>query len=200
MANAQELRRGAGEREARDAGHQGAETMERGGEALVQGTETTAGNVTRAVRSGSETMVDAARKITEMQQPMAEAARDEAGRMAEMGERMAAACREAAERGMADMQACFTAATIFGQGMQRLQSATIEAMGKRMDSWRERPQAMLRARDPREIMQLQRDMLRDWIGFMTENGSTQLHIVSEITQEAMKPLLQRADQPRQTRD
>ena len=197
MATTQELRRGSGERE---AGSHAAETLARGGEAVVQGPEATAGNVTRAVRAGSESMADAARKMTEMQQPMAEAARDEAGRVAEMGQRMAEAYREAAERGMADMQACFTAVSIVGQGMQRLQSATIEAMGKRMDGWRERPQAMMRARDPREIMQLQRDMLRDWIHFMMENGSTQLHIAGDITQEAMRPLLHRAEQPGHPRD
>ena len=188
MAATQELRRSSGERE---ASAQDAEAMARGGEAVIQGSETMAGNVTRAVRGGGETMAEATRKMAEIQQPIADAAREEQGRAVELAQRMAEAYREAAVRGMADMQACLAAASIFGQGMQKLQSATMEAMGKRMDGWRERPQALLRARDPREVMQLQRDMLRDWIDFVTENSAAQLHMAGDIAQEAMQPLLHR---------
>lgn len=179
MATTQDIRKTSQEHEVRVA------------EGAIAGGEKMASPQKPMTEAAVKPMIEAAKQAGAAAQPMTEMAERESEKLAESGLRMAELCREAASRSMADMQAFATACAIMSQGMQRMQQASLEAMGRSLSSWQERPQAMLRAQDIGQLAELQRGLVQDWLGFMMQTGTTQWQIAGETAQNALRPLLER---------
>jgi Phasin protein len=124
--------------------------------------------------------------------PGTEAGLEQSRRMADATIRVSTIYREAFDRSSEDMRAMMAAFGQFGSGMQQWQHAYFDMTQHWMKRCGEKRGELLRARNPVELAEAQRDLYLDAVSTMFTANTSLLQLAGRIVQDAVRPLQERA--------
>lgn len=178
--NAQEAR-SIGERTANSAAH------------TTDAAVDVAHDMTRRVADQSEEAVRLGlRAVAGAQAPLADVSYDQSRRLVEATARVTDVYHDAAQRTADDVQALIGAFSNLGRGLQRYQHAYLDLISRSMESVSRKRQDLFRVNSPIEFAEIQRDIYLDAVNSLLTGSTTLLQIVGQITQDAVRPLQERA--------
>jgi hypothetical protein len=182
--------------EARQAGEKSAEAAKHAAQTTADATRRTAeaaADVTRrAAAQGNEMAMSSLRAIAGVQGPIADVGFDQSQRALEITTRVTDLCHDAAERAADDLDALIGSWQSLGRGLQRWQHAYFDQLQHFMGSIARKRQDLLRSNSPVEFATVQRDLYVDLVKRAFEANVTLLQLTGQITQEAVRPLKERA--------
>lgn len=175
--------------DARDIGQRTAETAARTTDAATD----VARDMTRRVADqGQEAVRLGLRAVAGTQAPLAEVSYDQSRRLVEATARVTDIYHDAAQRTAEDVQALVGSFSNLGRGLQQYQHAYLDLVSRSMESVSRKQQDLFRVNSPVEFAEVQRDLYLEVVNTMLTGSTTLLQIVGQITQDAVRPLQERA--------
>jgi hypothetical protein len=190
----------------REAGRTAHETAARTGDLIERGGDELRKTEESVVATGKRT-ADAAVKVSEhvaeqgreVLQTGARAASDIQGRIADAGygsgeDLLGSAAsalgvyRAAGENSASGVQALLESWLSLGRGVQQIQHAALELMGRAVGEAGHKPQDLLRVTSLEELAQVQRDFYLDAVNHAFEASTRLLELAISAAQEAIRPL------------
>jgi hypothetical protein len=161
-------------------------------EAVKRSVETTADVTRRAADQSREATISGLRAIAGVQGPLADAGFEQSRRTLEITSALTDVYRQAAERAGGDVRALFDSSMSFGRGLQQWQQAYVDAVRQSLEGVASKRQDFLQSNSPLQFAEVQRDLYVDLVNTTLKASTTLLQLAAQISQDALRPLQERA--------
>ncbi|HET6182995.1 MAG TPA: phasin family protein [Acetobacteraceae bacterium] len=163
-----------------------------GAETLASVAQAMAEIAQRAMSQGQEAWEFCFNSMTTAQAPVAATGYERGRRIMADGHAMLETYRQIVDRSMDDLQAYISAGASMSRGLLRAQRAYIDGLRNAVESWGDKPQALLRSTSPIEAARMQRELCLDALNGIVAYNLAALQALSQAAQDAMRPLHERA--------